>query len=55
VLTTSILTGTELASHQIMLSGRFYGNMRGANGQSNAHYENLTRVSISEGEFTARV
>lgn len=38
-----------------VLAGRLYGNTRGANGQSNAHHENLKRIHISESEFKARV
>lgn len=54
-MTTSAFTGEELAPHQIVLAGRLYGNTRGANGQSNAYYENLKRINISESEFKARV
>ena len=54
-MTTSVFTGEELAPHQIVLAGRLYGNTRGANGQSNAYYENLKRINISENEFQARV
>ncbi|AEF90171.1 hypothetical protein BO996_16485 [Delftia sp. HK171] len=35
--------------------GRMSRNTRGANGQSNAYYENLKRINISENEFKARV
>jgi len=38
-----------------VLASRLYGNTRGANGQSNAYYENLKRIHISENEFKARV
>ena len=54
-MTTSAFTGEELAPHQVVLAGRLYGNTRGANGQSNAYYENLKRINISESEFKARV
>lgn len=54
-MTTSAFTGEELAPRQIVLAGRLYGNTRGANGQSNAYYENLKRINISESEFKARV
>ncbi|QFS68605.1 hypothetical protein GCS91_20345 [Delftia tsuruhatensis] len=54
-MATSAFTGEELAPHQVVLAGRLYGNTRGANGQSNAYYENLKRINISENEFKARV
>ena len=54
-MATSAFTGEELAPHQVVLAGRLYGNTRGANGQSNAYYENLKRIHISENEFKARV
>ncbi|WP_353179739.1 LPD38 domain-containing protein [Delftia acidovorans] len=54
-MATSAFTGEELAPHQVVLAGRLYGNTRGANGQSNAYYENLKRINISESEFKARV
>lgn len=54
-MATSAFTGEELAPHQVVLAGRLYGNTRGANGQSNAYYENLKRINISENEFKARI
>ncbi|MDR0204995.1 MAG: hypothetical protein LBJ40_22930 [Delftia acidovorans] len=54
-MATSAFTGEELAPHQVVLAGRLYGNTRGANGQSNAYYENLKRINVSENEFKARV
>ncbi len=54
-MTTSAFTGEELAPHQIVLAGRLYGSTRGTNGQSNAYYENLKRINVSENEFKARV
>lgn len=54
-MATSLVTGEELASHQMTLVGRVYGNTRGVNGQSTAYYENLKRINTSMNEAKGRV
>jgi len=53
-MATSAYTGEELAPHQIVLAGRFYGNTRGVNGQSSGYYENLKRINTSISEAKGR-
>lgn len=53
-MATSAYTGEELAPHQIVLAGRFYGNTRGVNGQSSGYYENLKRINTSMSEAKGR-
>jgi len=45
----------ELAAHQIILAGRFYGNTRGTAGQSQAYYDNLKRIKGDMAEAKGRV
>ncbi|THJ32423.1 hypothetical protein E8K88_12040 [Lampropedia aestuarii] len=51
----SMLTGDELPPNKIVLAGRFYGNTRGANGQSESYYENLKRINGAAAEYKGRV
>lgn len=54
-MVASAATGEELAPHQIVVAGRFYGNTRGANGQSERYYENLKRLNEDMAEAKGRV
>lgn len=53
-MSTSAVTGEELAPHQLVLVGRIYGNTRGANGESSAYYENIRRINTSSSEAKGR-
>jgi len=50
----SLATGDELASHQIPVVGRMYGNTRGINGQSESFYSNIQRINVAMNEAKGR-
>lgn len=54
-MTAAAVTGEELAAHQVIFAGRFYGNTRGTAGQSQAYYDNLKRINGDMAEAKGRV
>jgi hypothetical protein len=48
-------TGEELPAYKIPLVGRLYGNTKGASGESQKFYENITRANEAENEIKGRL
>lgn len=50
----SMVTGEELAPHNIPLAGRFYGDTQGSSSVANKFYANLLKLNLHQNEIEGR-